>query len=136
MPALPRHPLQPKKHSVVSKVHRHPFFMFGLPFVATIVGASFALTTFTQTRYDLRDQQVTSMAQEEQLKMAKDRRKVDLREEYYRLSAGGSGGGLGGQAGEDDWENKYVLHSSSRILADDTHYGWVLQTSTEVAGTG
>lgn len=103
MPALPRHPLQPKPHTVLSKVHRHPFFMFGLPFLATIVGASFALTTFTQTRYDLRDQQVTSMAQEEQMKMAKDRRRVDLREEYYRLSAGGEEAN-----NEDQWENKWV----------------------------
>lgn len=27
--------------------------MFGVPFVLLIVGASFAMTTFTQTKYDL-----------------------------------------------------------------------------------
>lgn len=99
MPALPRHPLQPKPRRVLSKVHRHPFVMFGLPFVGIIVGASFVLSTFTQTRYDLRDQQVTSMEQEEQMKMSKNRRKVDIREEYYRLSAGES---------ESEWDNKCV----------------------------
>lgn len=99
MPALPRHELRPKNRPIISRVHRHPFVMFGLPFVATIVGASFALTTFTQTRYDLRDQQVTSIEQEDQLKMAKDRRKIDIREEYYRLSASG-------ESDSDDWDNK------------------------------
>lgn len=32
--------------------------LFGVPFVLLMVGASFGLTTFTQTRYDLHDQKV------------------------------------------------------------------------------
>ena len=32
--------------------------LFGVPFVVIIVAASFGLTTFTQTRYDLHDQKV------------------------------------------------------------------------------
>jgi hypothetical protein len=43
-------------------IRRHPTW-FGIPFILLIVGASFGLQSFTQTRYDLRDQHVTAVRQ-------------------------------------------------------------------------
>lgn len=40
---------------LVSKVKKHPFLLFGLPFIGIIVGGSFALSQITQTRFDHRD---------------------------------------------------------------------------------
>ncbi|TXT03885.1 hypothetical protein VHUM_04308 [Vanrija humicola] len=57
--------------------------MFGLPFLSIVVVSSFALKTFTQTRYDLNDQKVQSVSKEDELGMSKERKKVDIREEYY-----------------------------------------------------
>ncbi|GAA5964814.1 hypothetical protein JCM21900_001454 [Sporobolomyces salmonicolor] len=83
-------------------LRRHPFAIFGAPFLATVVLASFALSSFTQTRYDLRDQKVQAVTKEEELGMKKGRKKFDVREEYYRLQ------GTGGLGDSDDWEIKRV----------------------------
>ncbi|OCF43048.1 cytochrome c oxidase-assembly factor COX16 [Kwoniella heveanensis CBS 569] len=71
----------------LTQIRRHPFILFGLPFVGIIVGSSFALSEFTQTRYDYQQSRVRSMDAQEELGMRGDRRKVDLKEEYYRLNA-------------------------------------------------
>lgn len=63
-----------------------------------MVAASYGLTAFTQIRYDLHDKRVQTLSKEESLGLGKDRKKFDIREEYYRLSA----------AAEDHWENKRV----------------------------
>ncbi|WVO15254.1 hypothetical protein L204_102910 [Cryptococcus depauperatus] len=68
------------------KARKHPFALFGLPFMFIIVSSSFALTHFTQTKYDYQESKVKSMSMEEELGMMSGRRKVDLREEYYRLN--------------------------------------------------
>lgn len=57
--------------------------MFGLPFLATVVLASWGLARLTQTRYDLRDEKVFAVSREEELGMKKGRRKFDVREEYF-----------------------------------------------------
>ena len=57
--------------------------MIGLPFVAGIVGMSFLLSRFTQTRYDHAEAKVKTLDAEEALALRADRRKVDIREEYY-----------------------------------------------------
>jgi cytochrome c oxidase assembly protein subunit 16 len=67
----------------MSAVRRHPFALFGLPFLGLVVGSSFALQTFTQTRYDYHQQKVSAVSKEEELGMSKERKKVDIREEYY-----------------------------------------------------
>jgi cytochrome c oxidase assembly protein subunit 16 len=41
---------------------KNPLY-FGVPFVLTMVIGSFALSTFTQTRYDLHDQKVSQVGQ-------------------------------------------------------------------------
>lgn len=62
---------------------KHPFFLFGLPFMAVIIGGSFVLTPATAIRYERYDRKVRQMTKEEELGVGKQRRKVDIREEYY-----------------------------------------------------
>ncbi|KAF9562748.1 hypothetical protein CPC08DRAFT_735049 [Agrocybe pediades] len=85
-----------KPTSINQFVRRHPS-AFGVPFILLMVAASYGLTTFTQTRYDLHDQRVKNVSKEQELKLDKNRKKFDIREEYYRLSAA-----------TDDWEQKRV----------------------------
>ncbi|KZF22705.1 hypothetical protein L228DRAFT_268090 [Xylona heveae TC161] len=77
---------------------RHPFLLFGLPFVATMVAGSFFLTPATALRYEKHDRRVQQVGKEEALGIGKERRKVDVHEEYYRLAA----------RDLDDWEQKRV----------------------------
>lgn len=62
---------------------RHPFLLFGLPFMAVIVGGSFVLTPATAIRYEKHDRKVRQMSRDEELGVGKAGRKVDIREEYY-----------------------------------------------------
>ncbi|KAL9637333.1 MAG: hypothetical protein Q9164_002254 [Protoblastenia rupestris] len=76
----------------------HPFALFGLPFIVTMVAGSFFLTPATALRYEKHDRKVKQMSKEEELGIGKDRRKVDINEEYYRLAA----------KDLDSWEQKRV----------------------------
>jgi cytochrome c oxidase assembly protein subunit 16 len=62
---------------------KHPFLLFGLPFMSVIVAASFVLTPATAIRYERHDRKVRQMTREEELGVGKGGRKVDIREEYY-----------------------------------------------------
>lgn len=62
---------------------KHPFLMFGLPFMAVIIGGSFVLTPATAIRYERQDRKVRQLSREEELGVGKMGRKVDIREEYY-----------------------------------------------------
>jgi cytochrome c oxidase assembly protein subunit 16 len=64
-------------------LQRHPFALFGLPFIAIILGGSFILTPATAIRYERYDRKVKNLSKEDALGLAKDRRKVDMKEEYY-----------------------------------------------------
>lgn len=68
---------------MMQKLRKYPFVLFGLPFVSIVVLSSFALAGFTQTKYELHDTKVTAMSKEEEIKMRKDRKKIDIREEYF-----------------------------------------------------
>lgn len=82
--SLRRTALTPSRSSALATSFRkHPFAFFGLPFLATMVIASFGLSKLTQTRYDLRDEKVHAVSREEELGMKKGRRKFDVREEYF-----------------------------------------------------
>ncbi|KAF9053169.1 cytochrome c oxidase assembly protein COX16-domain-containing protein [Panaeolus papilionaceus] len=83
--------------SINRAVRKHPS-LFGIPFLVLIVGASFGLSTFTQTRYDLHDKKVKIVSKEQALNLDKNRKKFDIREEYFRLNA----------ASNEDWENKRI----------------------------
>ncbi|KAF2770107.1 hypothetical protein EJ03DRAFT_270970 [Teratosphaeria nubilosa] len=77
---------------------RHPFALFGLPFVATMLLGSFFLTPATALRYERHDRKVKQVSKEEELGMGANKRKIDLREEYYKLAA----------KDLDNWEQKRV----------------------------
>ena len=72
-----------KPSPLLQAIRKRPFLLFGLPFVGLMVGSSFALENFTRTRYDYQATKVQSMSWEEDMGMSKNRKKVDLREEYY-----------------------------------------------------
>ncbi|BEJ11337.1 hypothetical protein CspHIS471_0107590 [Cutaneotrichosporon sp. HIS471] len=84
------------QNPLLSAVRRRPFALFGLPFLSLVVISSFALKTFTSTRYELNDQKVSAVSKEDELGMDKDRKKIDLREEYYRLQGLGDDAALSG----------------------------------------
>ena len=74
---------------------RHPFLFFGFPFIATMVAGSFFLTPAAAIRYEKHDRKVRQLSKDEELGIGKDRRRIDLNEEYYRLAAKVSGIGKG-----------------------------------------
>lgn len=62
---------------------KHPFALFGLPFIVTMVAGSFFLTPATAIRYEKHDRRVSRLSKEEELGIGKNARKVDMKEEYY-----------------------------------------------------
>ncbi|KAI6089700.1 cytochrome c oxidase assembly protein COX16-domain-containing protein [Hypoxylon rubiginosum] len=77
---------------------KRPFLMFGLPFMSIIVAGSFVLTPATAVRYEKHDRRVRQMTKEEELGVGKGGRRVNIKDEYYRLAA----------KDLDDWEQKRV----------------------------
>lgn len=51
--------------------------------MATMVLGSFFLTPATAIRFEKHDRKVRQLTKEEELGIGKDRRKIDLKEEYY-----------------------------------------------------
>jgi cytochrome c oxidase assembly protein subunit 16 len=67
-------------------LQKHPFLLFGLPFVLTIVSGSFFLTPATALRYERHDRKVRQVSKEEALGIGKGKRRVGVEEaaeEYY-----------------------------------------------------
>ncbi|TBU35400.1 cytochrome c oxidase assembly protein COX16-domain-containing protein [Dichomitus squalens] len=95
MPAFPSNPLN---EAAYSRLFRRYPALFGVPFVLLIVGASFGMQQFTQTRYDLHSQKVTALNKEQELGLQKNRKQFDIREEYFKLSS----------TAVEDWEPKRI----------------------------
>ena len=89
---LPRKRLRPPGWSKTiqgrysAAVKKQPFLFFGLPFLASIVGGSFALTPVTALRYEAHDRRTRQLTKDEELGLGKDRRRVNAKDEYYRLA--------------------------------------------------
>ena len=66
-----------------SALAKHPFALFGLPFIGTMLLGSFFLTPATALRYERHDRKVKTMTEDEKLGIGKDRRRIDRKEEYY-----------------------------------------------------
>ncbi|KAJ5851903.1 uncharacterized protein N7529_011288 [Penicillium soppii] len=95
-----------------ARLARHPFVLFGLPFIAVIVAGSFALTPAAAIRYERYDRKVRQLSQDEVFELGlkgpdgeegikrNPRRHIigDEKEEYYRLMA----------KDLDQWEQKRV----------------------------
>lgn len=79
---------------------KYPFLLFGLPFMAIIVGASFVITPATAIRYEKHDRKVRQMDQKEEKEVFVNKRKFDIREEYFRM--------MSKKKSLDDWEPKRV----------------------------
>uniref|UniRef100_A0A060T3A2 Cytochrome c oxidase assembly protein COX16, mitochondrial n=1 Tax=Blastobotrys adeninivorans TaxID=409370 RepID=A0A060T3A2_BLAAD len=77
---------------------RHHFLLIGLPFMSIVAGGAYMLSFFTQLRYEKHDQRAQSLSEEEALSIVKNRRKVDMKEEYYKLQ----------QMDLDSWEQVRV----------------------------
>ncbi|KAJ5770790.1 uncharacterized protein N7511_002841 [Penicillium nucicola] len=96
-----------------ARLARHPFILFGLPFISVIVAGSFALTPAAALRYERYDRKVKQLSKEEAFDLGlkgpdgeeaaikrNPRRRIvgDEKEEYYRLMA----------KDLDQWEQKRV----------------------------
>ncbi|EEP77737.1 conserved hypothetical protein [Uncinocarpus reesii 1704] len=97
-----------------ARLSKHPFLLFGLPFMSVMVAASFVLTPATALRYERHDRKVQQVGEQEamslgikgpdgdsenQIKMNPRRRVLgNEKEEYYRLMA----------KDLDNWEQKRV----------------------------
>jgi cytochrome c oxidase assembly protein subunit 16 len=80
-----------------ARLARHPFILFGLPFITVIVAGSFALTPAAALRYERYDRKVKQLSQEEAFDLGlkgpdgeagikrNPRRRIvgDEKEEYY-----------------------------------------------------
>ena len=89
MPTFQRRPFpsSASSNTVATKyrtaLNRHPFLLFGLPFLSIMVLGSFFLTPATALRYEKHDRKVRQMSKDEALGIGKKGRKVDMKEEYY-----------------------------------------------------
>ncbi|KAI2472304.1 cytochrome c oxidase assembly protein COX16-domain-containing protein [Annulohypoxylon bovei var. microspora] len=77
---------------------KHPFLLFGLPFMSIMVAGSFVLTPAAAVRYEKHDRRVRQMTREEELGIGKSSRRVNIKDEYYRLAA----------KDIDNWEQRRV----------------------------
>lgn len=66
-------------------VKKNSFLFFGLPMMLSIALGSVFLTNFTAVRYERRDAKVKELDEEEALNLIENRRKVDIKDEYYKL---------------------------------------------------
>jgi cytochrome c oxidase assembly protein subunit 16 len=67
---------------------KHPFLLFGLPFMSVVVAGSFVLTPVAAVRYETHDRRVRQLTKEEELGLGKNRRQFDIREEYFVSALG------------------------------------------------
>ncbi|ODV86813.1 hypothetical protein CANARDRAFT_195952 [[Candida] arabinofermentans NRRL YB-2248] len=67
-------------------VKKNSFLFLGVPMMGSIALGSVLLSNFTAIRYEQRDERVKEMDETEALSLAtQTRRKVDMKEEYYKL---------------------------------------------------
>lgn len=93
-------------------VKKNSFLYFGLPMMLSVALASVLLSNFTALRYELRDEKVREVNEDEALNMIKNRRQVDIKDEYYKLQ------GLVEQ--NQDWEPKRV----ERLKGESENRWW------------
>ena len=88
MPTFSSRPVAPsagatRVKQILRSLRQRPFLLFGAPFLSLMVVSSFALQNLTKTRYDYQSSKTSTMTMEEGLGMNKDRKRVDIREEYF-----------------------------------------------------
>ncbi|ODQ64930.1 cytochrome c oxidase assembly protein COX16, mitochondrial [Nadsonia fulvescens var. elongata DSM 6958] len=80
-------------------LEKHPFALFGLPVLASLCYGTYLLSYFTALRYERHDAKVKQVTEEESLQVERGKRKVSVKDEFYRLQ------NLGEQ---DNWEQVRV----------------------------
>jgi cytochrome c oxidase assembly protein subunit 16 len=129
MAVFPSKKFRPASHSSTiaaryrSALTRHPFALFGLPFIVTMVAGSFFLTPATAIRYEKHDRRVTRLSKEEELGIGKAGRRVDMKEEYYVSSFGSALHGVFADMTYRDWRQRtwtIGIRSVSRDCPEST----------------
>lgn len=93
-------------------VKKNSFLYFGLPMMLSVALASVLLSNFTALRYEVRDEKVREVHEDEALGMIRSRRHVDIKDEYYKLQ---------GLVEENkDWEPKRV----ERLKGESENRWW------------
>lgn len=70
-------------------LRKHHFLLFGVPFMAALYFGSVYLAEFTAIKFKMHDDRVQMMTEEEALSVGQNKRKVDMRDEYYVCCFGG-----------------------------------------------
>lgn len=71
-----------KYQKLLKKNH---FLYFGLPFMLSIVAGSIYLQNFTAVKWEKYDAKYRQLNENEMLDMIENKRKVDRKDDYYRL---------------------------------------------------
>ncbi|EGV63072.1 Cytochrome oxidase assembly [Yamadazyma tenuis] len=66
-------------------LQRNHFLYFGLPFMLSIVAGSIYLQNFTAVKWEKYDAKYRQLNEAEMLDMIENKRKVDKKNDYYRL---------------------------------------------------
>lgn len=82
----------------LSRMRKNSFIYFGIPFFAMMLAGTYFMTQFASVRYEQFDRRQTEVTQEQALQINGKKRKVDMREEFYRLQ----------HMDLDNWEQKRV----------------------------
>lgn len=124
MPTFSSRPHAPSESAktfqqILRTLRKRPFLLFGAPFLSLMVVSSFALQNLTKTRYDYQSSKTSTMTMEEGLGMNKDRKRVDIREEYFvsRLDSPKVWFSCRSGAGRSDWG----VCSPLQLVAPLTH---------------
>lgn len=82
----------------LQRVQKNSFVWVGLPFFAIMLMGTHLLTQFNSARYEQHDRRSSELEEEKMLAMSNRRRKIDIKDEFYRLQ----------QLDIDNWEQKRV----------------------------
>ncbi|KAG4304850.1 hypothetical protein PORY_001903 [Pneumocystis oryctolagi] len=105
-----------QKFTQINKtIQKYPFLLFGMPFIAIILSGAYILSISQQLRYECRDQKTTQILEEQSLGLKKNRRKINIKDEYYKLQMN--------EIQYNDWEQVRVKRfpgEPENILASDS----------------
>lgn len=90
---------QPTSVMLNRKISKRPVLLFGIPFISIVLAGAYVLSNTQTVRYERRDSKVKLVSEEDALGLEHGRRKINAREEYYRLQSKGL-------EDLDEWENK------------------------------
>lgn len=108
----------PRSVQLNRRIARHPVLLFGVPFITVVLAGAYVLSNTQNVRYERRDSKVKLVSEEDALGLEHGRRKVNAREEYYRLQSKGL-------EDLDEWENKRFVPLCTLIDITDLCVGLI-----------